>query len=47
MKDQQSYVFSSEEIQEINNMRQAYESLTEREKFIVKEALKVYFYMKK
>lgn len=42
-----SYAFSDDEMVEINQMRRAYEELTEREKFLVKEALKVYFYMKK
>lgn len=42
-----SYVFSDEEMDEMNAMRKAYEELTEREKFIVKEALKPYFYGKK
>ncbi len=42
-----SFVFSEEELKEINDMRQAYEDMTEREKFCLKEALKPYFYGKK
>lgn len=42
-----SLVFSEEEMEEINDMRRAYEEMTEREKFVVKEALKPYFYGKK
>lgn len=45
-KDTNSYAFSDEEMVEINEMRRAYEELTNREKFLVKEALKVYFYQK-
>lgn len=44
---QDSFIFTDEEIKEINDMRKAYEDCTEREKFIVKEALKPYFYSKK
>lgn len=42
-----SYVFTKQEMQDINELREGYESLTEREKFIAKEALKPYFYGKK
>lgn len=42
-----SFVFTEEELKEINDMRQAYEESTEREKFLIKEALKPYFYGKK
>lgn len=42
-----SLVFSEEEMEEINDMRRAYEECTEREKFVIKEALKPYFYGKK
>jgi len=42
-----SFVFTDEELKEINEMRQAYEDMTNREKFLIKEALKPYFYGKK
>jgi predicted DNA binding protein len=41
-KDEQSYVFSDDEIESIKEMREGYEELSEREKFIVREAFKVY-----
>jgi len=47
VKSSDSYVFTEEELAEINEVRKSYEELTDREKFIIKEALKVYFYMKK
>lgn len=46
-KSYNSYIFTGEELDTINEMRQAYEEMTEREKFLVKEALKVYMYAKK
>lgn len=42
-----SYVFTPEEQCDITEIREAYENATEREKFIIKEALKVYFYGKR
>jgi len=42
-----SFVFTEEEQKEINAMRESYEELSEREKFLVKEALKPYFYGRK
>lgn len=45
-KDTMSFVFSEEETGQINDIRKEYEQMTEREKFVIKEALKVYFYRK-
>lgn len=42
-----SFVFTDEELIEINEFRRSYEELTDREKFLVKEALKVYMYTSK
>jgi len=39
-----SFVFTEDELKEMNEMREAYEDSTEREKFLIKEALKPYFY---
>jgi len=46
MTNPYSFVFSKDELEEINNFRIEYENCTEREKFLVKEALKPYFYGK-
>jgi len=43
---QDSFVFTDEELKQINEIRKEYEDLDSRERFLVKEALKVYFYMK-
>lgn len=40
---QNSRVFSEEELKEINNLRSAFEECTDREKFVLKEALEPYF----
>jgi len=45
--DTMSYVFDEEELATINEVRNEYENMSEREKFIIKEALKVYFYTNK
>ena len=39
-----SLVFTEQEQKEVNEMRKGYEELTDREKFLIKEALKPYFY---
>jgi len=46
MKSSESFVFTEEELVSINEMRTEYEKMTDREKFLVKEALKVYLYQK-
>lgn len=45
--DVQSMVFSDDEMREINEMRKAFEGFTDRERFIVLEALKPYIYTNK
>jgi len=48
MKDQtESWVFTDDEVEQMNELRRAYEGMTERDKFVVREALKVYFEKKK
>jgi hypothetical protein len=42
-----SYVFTEQELKDINDMRKGYEEMPDRDKFLVKEALKPYFYGKK
>jgi hypothetical protein len=42
-----SYVFTDEELVEINEIRKNYEILTDRDRFLVGEALKVYICVKK
>jgi len=43
----ESLVFSEEELAEINEIRKNYEEFTDREKFIIQQALKPYFYTNK
>lgn len=42
-----SYIFTDEELAEIRDWRRCYEEMTERDKFLLKEALKPYFYGKR
>jgi len=39
----ESPIFTDDEQAQINEMRVAYASLTERDKFVVREALRVFF----
>lgn len=45
-KNDDMYIFTDDELKEINEIRKSWSELTEREKFIVKEALKVFLYKK-
>jgi hypothetical protein len=47
MKKEDTFILTEEEIKEVMEMRRQFEELTEHEKYVVKEALKPYFYGKK
>lgn len=42
-KSSESLIFTEEELEEINSVRKEYEILSDREKFVLKEALLPYF----